>query len=208
MFVGALVGGGWGQRMLGLFGGSRRVRPRRATRKGLGSVDARVLDAVDHVRKVLLGLRVQLGRLRVCGRGHGLAQTESGAHDGARDGGGVVEAGPCDVGPVLLAVEVVVVGILAVVSLLAGAAGFLERGSGGGGGGRGLVGQDLFGEDLGGERRQRGDAALEVVATAGGAWSVKACDFVVVGGALTASPSACGRAAGRWSGRRPGTCCR
>lgn len=64
----------------------------------------------------------------------------------------------------LLAVDVVGVGILAIVRLLADGAGFLERRLGGGCGGGGLVREDLLGEDLRGERGQGSDSALEVVA--------------------------------------------
>jgi hypothetical protein len=160
LVLGTLAGRCRGRRMLGFLGSSRRVGACRAAGTGLGSVEVCVFETVHDVGKVPLGVGVG-------GRGHGLAEAESRAQDGARDGGGVVEAGLCEVGPVLLAVQVVVVGILAVVRLLAGGAGLFERGPGGGGGGRGLVGEDLFGEDLGGEGRQRGDAALEVVAAGG-----------------------------------------
>jgi hypothetical protein len=66
----------------------------------------------------------------------------------------------------------VCIGVLAEVGLLAGGADSLEGSASGGGSGRGLVGEDLFGKDFGGERGKRGDSSLEVV-TAGGLCQIR-----------------------------------
>ena len=63
------------------------------------------------------------------------------------------------------AVQVVVVGILAEVRLLADLTGLLERRFCGSGGSGSLIGKDLLGKDFGRERGKRGNATLEVVAT-------------------------------------------
>jgi hypothetical protein len=65
---------------------------------------------------------------------------------------------------VLLAVEVIIVGILAKVRLLANGARLFERGFCSRGSCCRLVRKDLLGEDLRGKGRQRGNAALQVVA--------------------------------------------
>jgi hypothetical protein len=59
----------------------------------------------------------------------------------------------CDIAPVLGAVQVVVVGILAVVGLCADGTRLFKGCPRSGGGGGGLVREDLVGEDF---RRQRG----------------------------------------------------
>jgi hypothetical protein len=88
-----------------------------------------------------------------------------------------------DVAPVLGAVQVVVVGILAVVRLCADGTRLFKGRPRSGGGGRGLVGEDLFGEDFRGQRGQGCNAALEVVATETLAYGVPAtssrvlCDY-------------------------------
>lgn len=146
--------------MLGSAAGLRGSRPCRS----VGGFQFGVLQSIDNLREILLGIAIQRS-LRVDCRRHRLAQRECGAHDGARDRGGIVEAGLCHIGLVLGAVEVVVVGIFAVVVLLASGADLFERGFGGSGGGGGLVGKDLVGEDFRGERGERGNATLEVVAT-------------------------------------------
>lgn len=65
---------------------------------------------------------------------------------------------------VFLASEMVCIGVLAEVGLLASGADLFERGASGGGSGRSLVGEDLFGKDFGGERGERCNSSLEVVA--------------------------------------------
>jgi hypothetical protein len=68
-------------------------------------------------------------------------------------------------GLVLSASNVIPVRVLAEVGALADVAHLLETGTVGLGAGGGTSLQNLLGEDLGGDGRQRGDAALQVVAT-------------------------------------------
>lgn len=132
--------------MLCLISGLRRGRSCWSARGGFGSIEVSVLGTIHDFRELPFGLRVQLGGFGICSGGHRLAQAEGGTHYGARHGRGVVDALLCHILAMLLAVQVVVVGIFAVVRLLAGLAGLLEGSSRGGGGSRSLVREHLLGE--------------------------------------------------------------
>ena len=99
----------------------------------------------------------------------GFAERESRAHN--RSGIVLLDAGTGgfllrkDILLVLLAVQVVVESVFAKVRLCTSIEALFKLGSGSSGGGRGLVREDLFRKDLGGERGKRGDAAFQIVAT-------------------------------------------
>lgn len=65
----------------------------------------------------------------------------------------------------LLASQVILIRILAVVYLCASGADFLERGARCGSGGGGFIGEDLFSKDLGCERWQGSYSSFQIVAT-------------------------------------------
>lgn len=127
----------------------------------------RLLQPLDDLVEFLLGRRAE--RVVISALIYGVPETEGRADDGAGlvgDAGGL--GAPRLPGAVLLAQEVVLERVLAVVRLLAGVAELLEEGLVGLGGRLGAGLEDLVGESLGRDGRQRGDPALEVVAAAGG----------------------------------------
>lgn len=141
------------------------VRASGPPRDWLLGFQAGIFHTIYDLGELLLRLAIDAGRVGVCGR---LSEGEGGAHDGARHRGGIVDAAPArprHIALVLLAVQMVVVGIFTVVRLLAdGTRRFKRRFRSSGRGGC-LIREHLLSEDLGGQRRERSNATLEVVAT-------------------------------------------
>lgn len=144
----------------------------------------RLLQALDDLVELLLDGRIE--RLVIPALIYGVSESKRRADDRAGLVGDASGLGaPRFPGAVLLAQEMVLERVLAVVRLLAGIAELLEEGLIGFGGRLGAGLQDLLREGLGSDGWQDGDSSLEVVAT-------------VRGNALARADESMGGAARRW----------